>query len=654
MKLSVIIVNYNVRYFLEQALLSVRKAASGIEHEVWVVDNNSVDGSVEMLERKFPEVKIIANKVNTGFSKANNQAIALSTGEFVLLLNPDTVVGEDTFRKCLDKMHENEEIGAIGVRMIDGGGSFLPESKRGFPSPMTAFFKTTGLYKLFPSSGIVNKYYHGNLDAHSNNEIEILSGAFMFIRREALDKAGLLDEDFFMYGEDIDLSYRILKAGYKNYYLANTTIIHYKGESTKKGSLNYVKTFYQAMIIFANKHFKASSASVYIAFIRLAVFLRGFIALLLGLIKKIKGPVIDACLLFVSLVVCKEFWSVYKYGNPDYFPEHFMYINVPLYIGVWVLNLYFNKVYERLDSYSNLIRGLALGTVIIAAVYGFLDLEYRNSRAVIVLAAFTGAFLLSVYRILAVSISQKRLTMHIPQNVKVLVAGDADESKRLKHLMSQGMTTKTFVGYVSKDRNPDDNECLGEISNLPLIAGMYKVNEIIFCAKDIDSSDIMNWMSEIGPAVTYKIMPPEGSFVIGSQSKESLGELYTFEISLNINQKSFRLQKRIADVCLSAFLLFISPVLALFYKNSSSLIRNLLKVLQGKLSFVGYASPGEMQDLPAQRPGILTPLDELNAGTNDKKLIQNLNFMYARDIVISRYLYIIFKGFRKLDRQISL
>ena len=198
MKLSVIIVNYNVRYFLEQALLSVRKAASGIDHEVWVVDNNSVDGSVEMLESKFPEVKIIINTTNTGFSRANNQAILQSKGEYVLLLNPDTVVGEDTFLKCIQKMDEDQEIGAIGVRMIDGGGNYLPESKRGFPSPMTAFFKTTGLYRLFPKSGYFNKYYHGDLNPGDNHYIEILSGAFMFIRRDALDKAGLLDEDFFM------------------------------------------------------------------------------------------------------------------------------------------------------------------------------------------------------------------------------------------------------------------------------------------------------------------------------------------------------------------------------------------------------------------------------------------------------------------------
>ncbi|HNL29341.1 MAG TPA: glycosyltransferase, partial [Saprospiraceae bacterium] len=625
MKLSVIIVNYNVRYFLEQALLSVRKAASGIDHEVWVVDNNSVDGSVEMLESKFPEVKIIINTTNTGFSRANNQAILQSKGEYVLLLNPDTVVGEDTFLKCIQKMDEDQEIGAIGVRMIDGGGNYLPESKRGFPSPMTAFFKTTGLYRLFPKSGYFNKYYHGDLNPGDNHYIEILSGAFMFIRRDALDKAGLLDEDFFMYGEDIDLSYRILKAGYKNYYLADTTIIHYKGESTKKGTLNYIKTFYQAMIIFANKHFKGSSASVYIAFIRMAVFLRGFLALLSGFVSKYRYLIMDSFLLFVSLMVCKEFWSVYRYDNPDYFPHHFTYINVPIYVSIWVIAIYFNKGYERPDGYFRLFRGLALGTVVIAAIYGFLDLEYRNSRAVIILALLVGVALLSIYRVLAVSLRLKRFAVHFPVHASILVVGNQEESNRLKKLMSNGLQQKSFVGYVAPVKTIDDNDCLGEITNLPLIATMYRINEIIFCAKDIHTTDMMNWMSAIGPSVTYKILPTEGSFVIGSHSKESLGELYTFEISLKINQKPFQVQKRILDFVLSAILLLLSPVLLMFYKDSGKLRSNLLKVLTGKLSFVGYANPEDATDLPNQKNGILTPLDELNASADDKKLIQSLN-----------------------------
>ena len=225
MKLSVVIVNYNVKYFLEQCLHSVRRAAENLQMEVFVVDNNSVDGSVKMVSEKFPEVILIENKDNTGFSKANNQAIKLSTGEYVLLLNPDTVVESDTFSKILNFMDSHPDAGGLGVKMIDGKGNFLPESKRGLPTPSVAFYKIFGLSKFFPKSRVFGKYHLGFLDKDQVNPVEILSGAFMLLRKSVLDKTGLLDETFFMYGEDIDLSYRITKAGYKNIYFPETTII---------------------------------------------------------------------------------------------------------------------------------------------------------------------------------------------------------------------------------------------------------------------------------------------------------------------------------------------------------------------------------------------------------------------------------------------
>ena len=219
MKLSVIIVNYNVRYFLEQALLSAQRALQGLEGEIWVVDNNSADDSVEMVRNKFPNVHLIANTQNTGFATANNQAIRACSGEYVLLLNPDTLVEENTFSTCLDFMEVHPEAGALGVKMLDGSGKYLPESKRGFPSPWVSFCKTIGLHYLFPKSPTFNQYYLGHLSPEETHPVEVLAGAFMFMRKAALDKAGLLDEAFFMYGEDIDLSYRIKKAGFCRRFL---------------------------------------------------------------------------------------------------------------------------------------------------------------------------------------------------------------------------------------------------------------------------------------------------------------------------------------------------------------------------------------------------------------------------------------------------
>lgn len=276
MTLSVIIVNYNVKHYLEQCLESVRRASQGLQVEVFVVDNLSTDGSVAYLEERFPEVHFIANQENVGFARANNQAIRLSTGRYVLLLNPDTIVAENTFTDFIDFMDAHPEAGGAGAYMLRTNGTFAPESRRGLPTPFVAFCKMSGLAAIFPNSRIFGKYYMRYLDENKPNEIEVISGAFMWLRREALDKAGLLDEDFFMYGEDIDLSYRIMKSGYKNYFLPSR-MLHYKGESTEKSSYRYVYTFYEAMRLFFRKHYAHYSFLVSLP-INLAIWARSFMA----------------------------------------------------------------------------------------------------------------------------------------------------------------------------------------------------------------------------------------------------------------------------------------------------------------------------------------------------------------------------------------
>jgi GT2 family glycosyltransferase len=255
---SVIIVSYNVSQLLNVCVRSVLRASDKLNTEIIVVDNNSSDSSVEMLRKDFPPVNVIANTVNKGFAAACNQGIDVASGKYILLLNPDTVIGEDSLEKTFGYMEAHPGSGALGVRMINGSGRFLPESKRSYPSPMAAFMRLSGLSFLFPRSPLFNKYYLGGLDEHKVASVEILSGAFMLIRKDALEKAGLPDESYFMYGEDIDLSYRILKAGYNNCYFPEITILHYKGESTGKGNPKYLFYFYRAMLIFLRKHRKSS------------------------------------------------------------------------------------------------------------------------------------------------------------------------------------------------------------------------------------------------------------------------------------------------------------------------------------------------------------------------------------------------------------
>lgn len=288
MKLSIIIVNYNVKYFLEQCLDSVLKATTNITSEIFVVDNDSSDGSLDYLKHRFKQVKFISSGENIGFSRANNSAIKQSSGEYILLLNPDTFVGENVIENCVSWMDSHPDTGGVGVKMLGSDGAFAMESRRGFPSPLTSFYKISGLCTLFPYSRHFGKYYLRYLDKNEANPIDIISGAYMFLRHEALMKTGLLDETFFMYGEDIDLSYRILLAGYKNYYLP-VSIIHYKGESTKKESFKYVYTFYDAMLIFFKKHFPHYS-TFFSLMVKSVIYLRAFMALIhrtiAGFIKK--------------------------------------------------------------------------------------------------------------------------------------------------------------------------------------------------------------------------------------------------------------------------------------------------------------------------------------------------------------------------------
>ena len=255
MKLSIIIVNYNVKFFLEHCLLSVIKACKGLTAEIIVVDNNSSDGSKEYLMPKFPSVKFIWNNINVGFGKANNSAVLIAQGDYVLFLNPDTILPEDCFKKCISFFEKNN-CGALGVRMIDGNGSFLKESKRCLPTASAGLFQMIGFTNVFPNSSLFSKYYAGHLAENENNKVEVLAGAFMMLSKNAVEITGGFDEAFFMYGEDIDLSYRILKAGLQNYYLGEVTIIHFKGESTQKKDDTYINHFYGAMKLFVDKHYK--------------------------------------------------------------------------------------------------------------------------------------------------------------------------------------------------------------------------------------------------------------------------------------------------------------------------------------------------------------------------------------------------------------
>ncbi len=649
MELSVIIVNYNVKHFLEQCLYSVQKASKTVSAEIFVVDNNSVDGSAALVREKFPDVHLIENKENVGFSKANNQAIRLSKGKYILLLNPDTVVEEKTFEIVTGFMNEHSDAGGLGVKMIDGKGNFLPESKRGLPTPWVAFCKMSGLSKLFPKSKKFGKYHLSYLDENETHEVDVIAGAFMLLRRETLNKTGLLDETFFMYGEDIDLSYRITKSGYKNYYLPETTIIHYKGESTKKGSLNYVKVFYNAMIIFAKKHFSGGKAGVFSLLLYMAIWFRAFLSVLKRIANHIFLPVTDGILIFAGFLVLTPFWESIKFEQ-GYYPPEFLKLIVPVYILIWLIAMFISRGYKNPVNLKNVARGVLWGTIAILLVYSLVDESYRFSRALILLGSVWSAIMLPGYRFLLHKLKFRAFGLEIKRSKKTAIAGRPDEAARVKEILQQTQTKSEFAGLISIDDTDRSNQYIGSLNQLNETVRINRIDEIIFCAGNISSAQIIHAMLELTSLdIDFKIAPPESISIIGSNSIHTAGDLYVVHINA-ITNRTNRRKKRIFDFFTALTVIITTPFSIWFFKNKAEFIKNSFNVLSGKKSWVGFAFPTENPDvLPEIKPGILSPADMFTAASSESKRNQRLNVLYARNYNILTDAEILIKGFRNID-----
>jgi GT2 family glycosyltransferase len=647
-KISIVIVNYNVEFFLEQCLNSVKKALKNVNGEAFVVDNFSIDGSVEMVRQKFPEYHLIDNKVNLGFSKANNQAMKIAKGEYVLLLNPDTVVEEDCFQKVVQFMDDHKDAGGLGVKMVDGKGRFLPESKRGLPTPAVAFWKISGLASLFPKSKIFGKYHLGFLDENETHEIEIISGAFMLMRKTALDKVGLLDEAFFMYGEDIDLSYRITKGGFKNYYFPETSIIHYKGESTKKSSVNYVLVFYKAMVIFAKKHFSQKNAKLLSFFIYSAIYLRAGLAIFARLIKKIMLPFVDAIIIYGGLFALTNYW---KMSNIE-FPEFTFQIALPLYTLVWLINMYYQGNYDKPFKFINSIKGLAIGTLILLVAYALLPKDYQFSRLFILIGAAWTLFYIVLSRLFMHLFFGPSFSLSKVKNKSFAIVGSIDETERVEKLLKQTNPNQINIFRVSADKERHENQ-IGTIEQLDQISYINKIDEIIFCAKDCSANNIIEWMKRLeGDQLDFKIAQPETIFLIGSNSIDTAGDLYLMQVNKIEEPKNKRL-KRLFDTITSILMLVFSPILIWKYQNKGTWLKNLLLVLWGKFSIVGYYTKNTAPNniLPKIKYGILSPSDEPNINSDSQ--VDKRNLLYARDYSVSKDIKILKSCWGKLDKPLK-
>ena len=653
MKLSVVIVNYNVEYFLEQCLYAVRKAMQHVEGEVIVVDNNSIDGSNRMVKAKFPEVKLIANKENLGFSKANNQGIRIAGGEYILLLNPDTVVEDDTFSKIVQFMDEHPQAGALGVKMVDGSGNFLPESKRGLPTPAAAAYKMFGLSRLFPRSKRFAHYHLGYLDENETHEVEILAGAFMLLRKKVLDEIGLLDESFFMYGEDIDLSYRVIKAGYKNYYFPETRIIHYKGESTKKSSVNYVLVFYNAMVIFAKKHFTHKNARMFTFVINIAIYFRAFLAILSQFWEKLILPLLDAAAMIGGFYLITKLWGdsfIYREGGS--YPHIFVYYIIPSYVVIWLLSIYFSGGYDKPVRIKKSVGGLLAGTVLILVLYALLPETMRFSRALILLGTLWGLLVLPAVRLALHWLKVPWVNLDDKQSKRFLVIGEKNEAERVSQLLNSSFIKPDFVGLVSVSQKQDEfPDFIGNIEQAKDIITIYNIDEVVFCSKSIAHQTIIDKMAEWQQMqVDYKIAPEDSLSIIGSNSIHTRGDLYTVNINA-VDKTANRRNKRLMDVFVSLILLAFFPLLIFIERKPGIFLQNIFRVLLGLKSWVGYADAGHSDfNLPKIKAGVLSPSDGMKVRLQEKEAINKLNLLYARDYSVWRDLNIILFAFHDLGK----
>lgn len=573
-----------------------------IEGEIFVVDNNSTDGSRGFFENKFPQVKFTWNTKNEGFAKANNIALRQVSGDYILFLNPDTIVPEDCFEKCISFIQSKNNTIACGIKMIDGSGKFLKESKRAFPSPMTSLYKLSGLTRLFPKSKIFSKYHLGYLDENVNHEVDVLAGAFMMVPKKIIETTGGFDEKFFMYGEDIDLSYRIQKAGYKNFYFAESSIIHFKGESTKKGSLNYVKMFYKAMSVFVKKHYGGTRAGLFNFFIQIAIFIRAGLSAIARFLKWIGLPVIDAGIILMSFWLVKFLWSSFVKREVSYSPN-MLIIAFPAFTLLFLTASYFAGLYDNGYKQSRLNKSTAIAILVLLAAYSLLPESLRFSRGILLFGSLLAFFLMIIVRWLLLQWNVIEISGESNEINQTLIAGTENDFNEVNRLLQKAGMQERILGRVDPDEE-NTSKTIGAFNNLSELLKLYPVKEIIFCESKLSFKKIIEVIPELPAHIRIKLFVAGTHTLIGSGSKDEPGNYISkdseFRLALPVNRRN----KNLADVIIAFFFLITFPV-HLFIKSKPLLFfKNVFDVLFLRKTWIGYALPEK--DLPVLKPGLLT------------------------------------------------
>ncbi len=637
MDLSIIIVNYNVKEFLQNLLHSLQKAVQNISHEIIVVDNASDDGSIEFIREKFPYVQLISNKSNLGFSKANNEGLKIAKGKYLLLINPDTIVSEDTISKMIQFLNNHEDAGLAGCKILNPDGSLQLACRRSFPGPWTSFCKVTGLSTLFPKSKLYARYNLTYLDENETYEVDAISGSFMMMKKEVYEKVGGFDEQFFMYGEDLDLCYRIQQNGYKVYYYPGTQIIHYKGESTKRSSLDETKIFYDAMHLFVKKHF--SSFFIVESILRSAIGFRKFFAFLGRRKLAIISIILDLIFFNISLISAEKLYLRFTdwLGFPEF--SYPLILVIPALIHVSAAGLI--GVYRR-DSFSVLRNtGALIISFFIISSLTFFFKQFAYSRAVFLITYIFLLFSLTAWRIilklffnvgLEIVPSRKRTLIVGTNNSAVMIADKLHKKFEDDHII-QGL-----IGYSHKDIGNELNgyEVVGSLDNINKVIAEKKINEVIFSTDELSYNQMMSIVSKnTSQGVDFKLVGSSLDFLVGKASVAVLEDIPLIDIHLNISNPVSRFIKSVMDYTISSFaLIFIYPWVYLIEKLSHKesdfrkFILTIPSIFTGRVSLVGPKVQSGESKMFLGKKGLtgLWYLEKETGGSSEK-----LDLIYARN-----------------------
>lgn len=639
MDISVIIVNYNVKDLLDNCISSIYKAAGEkYKVEVFVVDNNSIDKSVELIYKKYPRAIVIENEKNIGFSKANNLALRQAAGKYILILNPDTVLEESTFDKMISFVNGNPGTGAVTSKLILTNGKLDSACRRSFPVPSVAIPRMLGLSKLFPKSKAFGKYNLTYLDDNKTYEVDAICGAFMFIPKIILDKVGYFDEDYFMYGEDLDLCYRIKKAGYKIFYYPEVTTIHFKGESTKKTHLSYVNNFYGAMRIFVKKNFTGYSR-ILSGILQLGIFYRSGLSYFTRILSFVLYPVVDAGLLFAAAIVSVKL-------RFNVFPNTQYFFIISIYVIIWLFLLTIQGIYSRKNvfSFKKTFYAIIIGFFVNSSITYFFK-EYAFSREVILNSTIISIAALLSWRSIGRAVEFFKSKNILLSKINLLIVSDA----RLKSDVEDNLISKYNVLYYS------DLMMKGTIDELQEIIQIKNINEVIFSGTKFSNLEILNLMwSFRNRNVRFKIIPSDKELILSKINLNALDNLALIEIEYNINNKLNIFLKRIFDFFISGVLLLtVFPVLLvmkhIFKIRLSKYISKLLllpKVFTGEYSFVGNPvwMSYETKDYIGKKG--LTGLVQLNYYDNiSGEELMSYNLFYAKNQSLMLDIEILLKTF---------